>query len=124
MATVEAYPCGKTEMDVIRCPDCLEHFKECAAKSVTKERLNETLLDYMALHYELSKHRAELKKRLHDRAKCRSLARRILKKKMEIEGMRKELSTIFYYDGLNHPFSHSERTCDPKNEKIREALRD
>jgi hypothetical protein len=111
-------------MDILRCPACLEHFKECAAKSETKEQLNETLQNYMALQNMLAINRAELKKRIHDRAKCRSLARRILKKKQQIEGMRKELSTIFYYDGLNRPFSHSERTCDPKNEKIREALRD
>jgi len=26
------YPCGKTEMDA-KCPDCLDHFDECAKKS-------------------------------------------------------------------------------------------
>jgi hypothetical protein len=30
------YPCGKTEMDA-KCPDCLDHFEECAKKSRESE---------------------------------------------------------------------------------------
>jgi ribosomal protein L44E len=32
-----SYPCGKTEMDIIDCPDCLDHFSECATKSRAKD---------------------------------------------------------------------------------------
>ena len=116
------YPCGKTEMDIIHCPDCLDHFKECAAKS--KGLFHENVMTYMEINYELAKHQAERKKRLQDRAKCRSLAKSILKKRQQITEMQKEMSKIFYNDDLRRAFNHMERTCDPKNEKIREALRD
>ena len=119
---VKAYPCGKTEMDIIHCPDCLDHFVECAAKS--KGQFHENIMGYMELKNYVAKNRAEEKKRRQDRAKCRSLAKGILKKRQQIAEMRKELSKIFYYDGLNRVFTYDERHCDPKNEKIREALRD
>lgn len=118
------YPCGKTEMDIVHCPDCLDHFSECATKSRTKEKMHPNVQDYMAVMHEIAKHQAEEKKRRQQRAKCRSLAKGILKKKEQILEMRKELSKLFYYDGLDRAFNHMERTCDPKNEKIREALRD
>jgi len=37
------YPCGKLEMDA-KCPDCLDHFDECAKKS--REAPKPTLEDY------------------------------------------------------------------------------
>jgi hypothetical protein len=118
----KAFPCGKTEMDITHCPDCLDHFTECAAKS--RQLFHENVMAYMEIQNELAKHKAADRKRKQQRAKCRSLAKRILKKRDQIKQMRKELSTIFYYDGLDRAFNHMERSCDPKNEKIRDALGD
>jgi hypothetical protein len=118
----KAYPCGKKEMDITHCPDCLDHFTECAKKS--RHLFHSNVMAYMEINHEIAKHKAEQQKRKQQRAKCRSLAKKILKKKQQIAEMRKELSKIFYYDGLDRAFNHMERTCDPKNEKIREALGD
>lgn len=115
------YPCGKAEMDIIKCPECLDHFRECIEKS--KKQLGENVAAYMAVKFEIAKYAAEKKQRIKSRARAHSLAERILKRKAEIEALQKELSTIFYYDGQGRAFNHSDRTCWEKAENIRAALR-
>ena len=66
---------------------------------------------------------AEKKARAFARRRARSLAKHILRKTEEIKAMQKELGNIFYFDGHNRSFSHSERSCDPNNEQIRKALK-
>ena len=47
------YPCGKTEMDA-KCPDCLDHFDECAKKSREPPDEHDTTEDLP--RYEESQH--------------------------------------------------------------------
>lgn len=77
--TEQTYPCGKTEMDITHCPDCLDHFTECAEKS--RHLFHSNVMSYMEINHELAVHRAEKKRRKQQRAKCRSLAKRILQKR-------------------------------------------
>ncbi len=117
-----SYPCGKKEMEVIACPKCFAHFGECANKS--RGSVHENVMAFMELSNKVAVYEAEKAKRLQQRAKARRLAQSILRKREQIKAMQKELGKIFYDDGLNSPFSFTERGSHDKNEVIRKALRD
>jgi hypothetical protein len=87
------------------------------------ETFNENVKAYYELQADLAIHETEEKDRLSRRAKARTLAKRILKEKAKVIAMQKELSEIFYFDGSNRAYGHMERTCDPKTEVIRDALK-
>jgi hypothetical protein len=116
-----AAACGLTEMDTIKCPTCSE-FSVCAERAKASG-MNENLLTYMKIQNRLWKYDQEKRDRKARRAKAKRLAKKILKMQEEIAESQKELSEIFYNDERNRAFSHMERTCDPKNEEIRDALR-
>jgi hypothetical protein len=112
------YPCGKTDMD-LSCPDCLDHFKECAKTSVERGREEDNVFAYMTIQYQIKKNESEQRCRALDRAKARNLAKRIMKRRDELLQLQKELSTLYFNDNI---FSFSERHNSVKFKMIMKAL--
>ncbi len=84
---------------------------------------NENVKAYWELQEMIRKMDAADKERKRQRKHAIRLAKRILKRKADIEMMRKELSEIFWFDGDNRAFKYSDRTRGGKIvDLVREAL--